>query len=396
MVTGTLGLHPDEAILGKPGHARKLQALAAWINSQYGQGSVLAWSKSDPTRTDQPLPPTVRALWPEYSSVYDRYGKEIYFLFRPTDDRTLTETVLAALLDIYVEERNGLLLKGASQHATQIRTQWMAHLLPTLSRSDVVDTLQRQRYAIIQGPPGTGKTRLAQQLLAAEYAGNGFSIQFHPSTSYETFVGGLFPQPAASGISFVPQPGHLMRAAAAAQANPQRPYLLHIDEINRADLSKVLGEALFLLEPNADLKRSVDLAYDFGEPFHRQLSLPPNLHILGTMNTSDRSIALVDVAVRRRFAFLTLWPDSKVIAEHGCAYTLNVYQQLLHLFTEHAPEEAFALLPGHSYFLIQDEQQARRELRHTLVPLLDEYLAQGFVAGFAEQVRSITQWLRAA
>src|SRR4029077_16021438 len=129
-------------------------------------------------------------------------------------------------------------------------------------------------------------------------------IQFHPNTTYENFVGGLAPLLSAEGIGFrfAPLKGALMRAAEVALKNPAQPFLLHIDEINRADLAKILGEAIFLLESQSDEKRDLDLAYDFGSPFGNRFSVPANLHLLGTMNSADRSIPIVDVAVRRRFA----------------------------------------------------------------------------------------------
>jgi 5-methylcytosine-specific restriction protein B len=139
---------------------------------------------------------------------------------------------------------------------------------------------------------------MATQLLSREYGGKGRSIQFHPNTTYENFIGGLAPANTASDLGFrlAPTPGALMEAATRALEDPSRNYLLHIDEINRADLGKILGEALFLLE-SSDAERKIDLPYDFGEPFHRTFFLPKNLHILGTMNSADRSIAIVDVAV---------------------------------------------------------------------------------------------------
>ncbi|OPX87208.1 MAG: 5-methylcytosine-specific restriction enzyme B [Pelotomaculum sp. PtaB.Bin104] len=160
---------------------------------------------------------------------------------------------------------------------------------------------------------------MALRLLLNSYQGNGFSIQFHPNTTYENFVGGLAPvlTSDAMGFRFAPQPGFLMQAAKAAAENPEQPYLLHIDEVNRADLAKVLGEAIFLLEARSDEPRELSLPYDFGEPGHDRLSLPDNLYILGTMNSADRSIAIVDVAVRRRFAFIKLWPQLQVVQEQS-------------------------------------------------------------------------------
>jgi 5-methylcytosine-specific restriction protein B len=184
-----------------------------------------------------------------------------------------------------------------------------------------------------------------------------------------------------------------MEAAAQAAENPAQPYLLHIDEINRADLGKILGEAIYLLEPTPESQREIDLAYDFGPPFHRTLRLPDNLHVLGTMNSADRSIAIVDVAVRRRFAFLSLWPSSPVVEENGCEINQRAFKELLSIFVEHAPDEALALMPGHSYFLGLDTAKARINLQTNLGPLLQEYLAQGYVGGFAEPIRGYLQWL---
>ena len=169
--------------------------------------------------------------------------------------------------------------------------------------------------------------------------------------------------------------------------------MLHIDEINRADLGKILGEAIYLFEPDPESPREISLAYDFGAPFFRKLQIPNNLHVLGTMNSADRSIAILDVAVRRRFAFLSLWPSLKVVEEHGCELSQSAFQELLSIFIEHAPDEALALVPGHSYFLGTDERLARRNLKTSLLPLLTEYLAQGYVSGFAESIRAYVQGL---
>ena len=238
---------------------------------------------------------------------------------------------------------------------------------------------------------------MARELLQSDYQSFGRSIQFHPNSTYETFIGGLAPVNAdgSLGLRFAPSPGFLMQAAAEAKRDSARNYLLHIDEINRADLGKILGEAIFLLEPNPESERVIELPHDFGEPFHRTLSLPPNLHILGTMNSADRSIAIVDVAVRRRFAFLSLWPNAQVVDDLGCRLTQKAFRDLLAIFVEHAPDDAFVLIPGHSYFLGKDEVAARSNLKTSLAPLLSEYLAQGYVTGFAEDIRSYIQWLEA-
>ena len=396
LVVGTQGLSPDETTLGKPGHARKCQAICGWLNSKYGKGELVAWAKHDPTRTDITIPKELATQWSAYQSAFAKYGKFVYAVYAPTEDRAATRDAVAALLDLFFEERQCAPLAGSKADYDRIRSQWFQHLLPELKSSEVADLLQDRRYVIIQGPPGTGKTKMARDLLVDEYKNNGKSIQFHPSTTYESFIGGLAPTQSASdlGLQFAPKSGALMEAAREAEKCKPKPYLLHVDEINRADLAKVLGEAIYLLEAKEKTPREITLQYDFGEPFHDRLSLPPNLHILGTMNSADRSIAIVDVAVRRRFGFVELWPHFDVVRERGGKLMQDAFERIVEVFIEHASEDAFSLVPGHSYFLEEDDTAAQRRLKTELVPLLEEYLSQGYVGGFAEPIRSYLQWLR--
>lgn len=395
MIIGTQGLSPDEAILGRPGHARKVRAICDWLNRDYGSGKFVAWARQDPTRTDLPVPDIVRRAWPAYKGAFDRYGKEMYALYSPTPDRAGTEAAVTAFLDLLFEERGYDPIESSRSNSEATRSKWFEHLMPTVEREQVANLLASRRYVILQGPPGTGKTRMAMQLLREEYDGRGKSIQFHPNISYENVIGGLAPAAIEDnlGFRFAPSPGFLMQAAAEALENSSRNYLLHIDEINRADLSKILGEAIYLLEATSEFERRIELPYDFGAPFQRQLFLPDNLHILGTMNSADRSIAIVDVAVRRRFAFASLWPRLSVVEQYGCPIMQQAFKELVSIFIEHASEDTFPLVPGHSYFLEHDEQIARQKLKVELVPLLEEYLAQGYVGGFAEPIRSYLQKL---
>lgn len=392
MVVGTQGLHPDEAVLSRPGHARKARAICTWLNRLAPES---AWSKQDPTRLDIRVPDAVVQRWPELKPTLEKYGREVYALFRPrpTDGAGLTRDAILAFLDILMEERGFLPLKAAQASAQAIRSGWFAHVLPSIGQQDVARLLQERRFVILQGPPGTGKTRMALKLLREEYAGRGRLVQFHANTTYENFIGGLAPvqDQGETGLRFSPRRGHLMEAIAEAGDGK---YLLVIDEINRADLAKVLGEALLLFEPG-DPDREVTLPYDFGEPIGTRLRLPQGLHVLGTMNTADRSIALVDVAVRRRFAFVDLWPDHQAVAACGSRLAMEYFEKTISLFVEHATEDGMSLVPGHSYFLAGSDEEARWKLRWELLPLLSEYLAQGYVAGFAESVRALMQEIEA-
>lgn len=170
--------------------------------------------------------------------------------------------------------------------------------------------IERKKQAILYGPPGTGKTYLAEHLAKHLIGGgDGFSevVQLHPAYTYEDFIQGLRPVSNEEGhLHFKRVPGRFLDFCQKADARDGLCVLI-IDEINRANLSRVFGELMYLLEYR---DRSVPLAGG-GE-----FSIPENVRIIGTMNTADRSIALVDHALRRRFAFLALYPDFDVLRRY--------------------------------------------------------------------------------
>ena len=177
--------------------------------------------------------------------------------------------------------------------------------------ADIVSLLKDKGQVILYGPPGTGKTYLARKLaatLAPEESCRAL-VQFHPSTSYEDFFEGYRPAGTGDdgGIRYELTPGPLARMAQQADEAPDQLHVMIIDEINRGNLPRVLGELLFLLEYRDE---SVNTLYRPDEPF----SLPEKLWFIGTMNTADRSIALVDAALRRRFHFVPFFPDSGPMA----------------------------------------------------------------------------------
>ncbi|HUY26230.1 MAG TPA: AAA family ATPase [Candidatus Binataceae bacterium] len=393
-VVGTNGLAPDENVLGRPGHARKLNALCGWLNSKQARGRLVAWAKQEPSRTDLAIPGNVGSEFSNYAPAFRKYGRVLYGIYAPTGNKEQTLEALTAFLDLMFEERDENPIKQFQIERDSIRQQWLEHLMPDISEHDAATLLDQRRYVVLQGPPGTGKTRMARELIRKQYDGRGRTIQFHANTTYENFVGGLAPDTAvdAVGLKFAPKKGFLIEAAEQASSS-KKPYLLHIDEINRADLSKVLGEAIYLLEADDSSDRSLDLPFDFGPPFGQRLSLPKNLHIIGTMNTADRSLAVVDVAIRRRFAFQKLWPQMSVVRAGGSETMQHAFAELLSIFVEHATDDAFQLMPGHSYFLDKDPNNAGQRLRVTLAPLIEEYLAQGYVTSFAEPLRSYLQWI---
>ena len=172
----------------------------------------------------------------------------------------------------------------------------------------IIDGLKDKRQVIFQGPPGTGKTYVAKRIAewCKEHGGDYRIVQFHPSYAYEDFIEGFRPRLTEGGqAGFTLTEGPLRRIAEQARAKPAATFILVIDEINRGNLSKVLGELYFLLEYRDE---QVALQYS-----NERFSLPKNLWFIGTMNTTDRSIALVDAALRRRFYFFNFFPDKPPI-----------------------------------------------------------------------------------
>ncbi|PRZ15611.1 AAA family ATPase [Nesterenkonia sandarakina] len=174
---------------------------------------------------------------------------------------------------------------------------------------NLLRTLAQKKNLILQGPPGTGKTwlakRLARALVQRDHASLVTAVQFHPTVSYEDFVRGW--RPSGDGrLELVD--GTLLQIAERAAATPDQDHVLVVEEINRGNLAQIFGEMLTLLEAD---KRTADQAMHltYRRPHEAPFHLPDNLYLIGTMNLADRSLAMVDFALRRRFGFADLQPE---------------------------------------------------------------------------------------
>ena len=240
--------------------------------------------------------------------------------------------------------------------------------------------LNDKRQVIFQGPPGTGKTYVAQALalcLAGETEERVTLVQFHPSYAYEDFVRGFRPTITESGqAGFELQDGPLLRTAREARDNPTAKHFLIIDEINRGNLAKVFGELYFLLE-----YRDKKIRMQYQQDDEDEFSLPENLYIIGTMNTADRSIALVDLALRRRFYFVPFHPDNEPVKGVLGRWLEEKVPDMK--WVAKVVEEANKLLEedkhaaiGPSYFMKDrlDEKMVERIWKHSVLPYIEERL----------------------
>jgi 5-methylcytosine-specific restriction protein B len=269
--------------------------------------------------------------------------------------------------------------------------------------------LERKGQAILYGPPGTGKThwgKLTSLDLAAIGAfgslfedlapeqklavtGNGTTpgllrcCTFHPAYGYEDFIEGYRPQQGTGGQLVFTQRDGIFKKLCRDAAGSDRKFILLIDEINRGDIPRIFGELLTLLEKN---KRGQEVILPLsGEKF----SVPPNVFVIGTMNTADRSIALLDTALRRRFGFVELMPDSSTLsgAIAGGEIPLGQWLDALNSrIREHIGKDARNLQIGHAYLLddngipVTDFVKFSRIIAEDIIPLLEEYCYEDFGA----------------
>ena len=246
---------------------------------------------------------------------------------------------------------------------------------------------------ILYGPPGTGKTYATARRCVeicdgtTEQGDQHFRerydelsvakrvefVTFHESYGYEEFVEGLRPRTGGdAGFSLEPTAGVLKRIADRARAS-EEPHVLIIDEINRANVSKVMGELITLLEEDKRAGAANEIAVTLphsGEPF----TLPANLHILGTMNTADRSIALLDTALRRRFQFEELAPNADLLEDAGEATGVDLPGVLSAMNDRLEWLLDRDHLIGHAWFMTaRTKADVDDAMRRKIIPLLAEY-----------------------
>ena len=249
-----------------------------------------------------------------------------------------------------------------------------------------IELLKRKKNIILQGPPGVGKTflarKLAYEVMQEVNDANIEMVQFHQSFSYEDFIQGL--RPTLKG-GFDLKDGIFFLFCQRALAHPDRKFFFIIDEINRGNLSKIFGELMMLIEADKRHEKFA-LKLTYSEDEEDRFYVPENLFIIGTMNTADRSLAIVDYALRRRFAFVPIKPDfgknfrsflserklSSTMIDHVCSSISRLNSKIV---ADKNLGEGFQI--GHSYFCTYSDQQDENQwlsdiINFELKPLLEE------------------------
>lgn len=263
------------------------------------------------------------------------------------------------------------------------------------NENEVKNILFEKRFVVLQGAPGCGKTWTAKKLAEMEdFKGRCEFIQFHAETTYADFVYGIKPVLNGQNVAYKGEEGALLRILdrALKDENKDIKYLLIIDEINRANLANVLGPVFFLFEQDSDEESNLklnlgEICDDKGEE-HKLIytHIPKNLFVVATMNTADKSLAVVDFALRRRFAWVTLKPH-ELSKEEFPNFDDYLFDKINNIFQEHATDEELNLQPGQSYFM--DKNKRIDSIKYGLAPLMKEYFAEGFLQSGKEEISNL-------
>ena len=369
---GSAGFKNDYQLASHPGLRRTFLKL----NADNGM-TFFKTSFDDIESTSSDLRNEIRANYPKLQTVLEKF-KTVLPASRIVDiNQCESFDIIYTWLATYAKIRSwgtSAQKKCINEYLAKIPSQVQPN-----EEEEIQNLLNKRKYVVLQGAPGTGKTFTALNISKSKSYNKTFFEQFHAETTYSDFVYGIEPnmkKKKGEDRQFVPKKGVLYQTVEYALEHPKERVLLIIDEINRANLSNVLGPVFYLFEYQT-AKRTVkikigDLNID---------KLPDNIDVIATMNTADRSLAVVDFALRRRFAWYTLRPH-EVTPDPGLKFMKETYNKIADIFFEYASDDELHLQPGQSYFIVPSDNkdaEMKDRLIYELMPLIKEYLAEGYL-----------------
>ncbi len=371
LVAGSLGFKNDYELAALPGVRR----LYSSIIDQDG------FCKTSFLDIESNLPKQFMSKIPHLNNSLKKYLKLITacnIIRDPSSEKD--QKMIAGFVAAYAQIRNfagndparNAIKKAISEVATKIEVD---------EEEEVLKLVENRKFVILQGAPGTGKTRLAR-IIAQKLNSEPFFTQFHAETSFSDFIYGIKPDLDAGQLAYEEKTGIFYNSLKKAEENPEKDVVLIVDEINRANLSNILGPIFYLFEYQLE-KEKVAVKIDIGGGYEIS-KIPSNYYVIGTMNTADRSLAVVDFALRRRFAWYTLKPKP-IKPAIGLKFFKKDFSELNKIFSWYASSEELNLQPGQAYFIASDETEMKDRIKYELMPLIKEYLAEGLLTNARDE-----------
>lgn len=365
---GSSGFRNDYHLAALPGIRRMFLKLK-------GQNTFFKASFNDIESTSTDLINEIDTSHPQLTTVIKRYGTVLPASCIVNLQEENGEKIIYAWLATYAKIRSWATNKDQRKAIEEALSEIPGSEAHN-DGDDIKALLKKRKYIVLQGAPGTGKTYTALNI--AEGYDETFFEQFHAETTFSDFVYGIEPNLSEdmSQPQFKAKTGILYQAVKYAIEHENERVLLIIDEINRANLSNVLGPVFYLFEYQTG-ERNVEISV--GDMKLGQL--PDNLYVIATMNTADRSLAVVDFALRRRFAWYTLRPH-EITPEGDKTFMKGTYNKFADIFFQYATDDELNLQPGQSYFIVGADKSAeemKERMIYELLPLMKEYLTEGYL-----------------
>jgi 5-methylcytosine-specific restriction protein B len=371
LVVGTSGFKNDYELAALPGVRR----LFSSIVSEDG------FCKISFLDIESNLPKQIKIKIPNLDKALQNYSKLISaceIIWDPESENG--KKIIAGFVAAYAQLRN-FPRNSTQRKAVSKAIAAVSKIEDVNEETEVLKLVLNRKFVVLQGAPGTGKTRLAK-IVARDLNAEIFFTQFHAETSYSDFIYGIKPNLEAGNVSYVEQKGIFYESLKKANENPEKNIVLIIDEINRANLSNILGPIFYLFEYQLEDEEK-PIYMDIGGGY-RVNKIPSNYYVICTMNTADRSLAVVDFALRRRFAWYTLKPNEiEIIGERQ--FFIDDFREFSRIFNLYASSEELSLQPGQAYFIAKTKEEMEDRIKYELLPLIREYLAEGVLTNSKDE-----------